>query len=53
MHLDIPQITQEDINFSAIFHYISFRNQTYALLPVDSHFINGIGSGFSINLSST
>jgi len=48
MYLDIPQITYDDINFSVILHYISFRNQTYALLPVDNHFINGVGSGFSI-----
>ncbi len=51
MLLDVPQITQEDINFSAILHYISFQNQRYALLPVDSHFINGIGSDFSVRAS--
>lgn len=49
MYIEIPQLTQDDINFSVILHYISFRNQTYALLPVDNHHINGIGSGFSIS----
>jgi len=49
IYLDVPQITYDDINFSVILHYISFRNQTYALLPVDNHFINGIGAGFSIS----
>ena len=58
MTLQVPEITNEDINYSVILHYISFQNQHYTLLPVDNHFINGVGPGFSIsaspsNLSST
>ena len=47
-YLDVPQITNDDINFSLILTYVSFNNQTYIPLPVDDRFINGIGDGFSL-----
>jgi len=52
MTLQVPEITYDDINYSVILHYISFQSQHYALLPVDNHFINGVGPGFSISAST-
>jgi len=49
LYLDVPQITYDDANHSAILHYISFQNDHYTLLPVDDFYLNGVGPGFSIH----
>ena len=49
LYLEVPHLTYDDINFSLILTYVSFRNQHYISPPVDNHFINGVGDGFSID----
>ena len=46
MELKIPQITQEDINFSAILYYIGFSNN-YTMLPVYGY-VQGLGTDYTI-----
>ncbi len=48
MILQIPDLTSEDVNFSAILVYASFESQKYRLLPVTELNISGFGSGYNL-----
>ena len=50
MELEIPQITQEDINYSAILYYINFGSD-YTMLPA-YNYVPGLGDDYTIRAST-